>query len=450
MIITNKALPRRTFLRGVGATLALPVLDAMVPALAASSSIAANTPTRVGFVYVPNGMIMKQWTPTTLGTGFELSPIMKSLAPFRDQMLVLSGLAHNNGVAWEGEGAGDHSRAGAVWLTGEHPKKTEGADLRAGISIDQIMAQEFRQHTQLGSLEMILDNNAVVGTCGSGYSCAYNNTLSWSTPNTPVPMENKPRAVFERLFGDLESTDASARQTRMFQERSLLDLVSQDVSRLFKALGAKDQAKLTEYLDSIRDIERRIEIAEKQSDRELPAVERPQGIPSTFTEHAKLMMDLQVLAYQTDMTRVITLMMGGEATTRVYHELGISEGYHPLSHHQKDSDKISQVLQIDKLHTEIFAYFLEKMRATPDGDGSLLDHSMIVYGSALADGNMHEHFDLPTLLVGGASGRIKGGSHIEYSQHTPMTNLYLTMLDKLGIQRERFGDSTGKLILPSV
>ena len=449
MIITNKALPRRTFLRGVGATLALPVLDAMVPALAASSSIAASTPTRVGFVYVPNGMIMKQWTPTTLGTGFELSPILKSLAPFQDQMLVLSGLAHNNGVAWAGEGAGDHSRAGAVWLTGEHPKKTEGADLRAGISIDQIMAQEFRKNTQLGSLEIGLDDRSVVGTCESGYSCAYQNTLSWSSPSTPVPMENRPRAVFERLFGDLESTDASARQARMFQERSLLDLVSQDVARLFKGLGLKDQAKLTEYLDSIRDIERRIQIAETQSDRELPSVERPQGIPSTFTEHAKLMMDLQVLAYQTDMTRVITLMMGREATTRVYHELGISEGYHPLSHHQKDPDKIEQVLKIDKLHTEIFAYFLEKMRATPDGDGSLLDHSMIVYGSALADGNMHEHFDLPTLLIGGASGRIKGGSHIQYSQHTPMTNLYLTMLDTVGIQRDRFGDSTGKLILPS-
>jgi len=451
MIITNKALPRRTFLRGVGAALALPVLDAMVPALAASSSIAANTPTRIGFAYVPNGMIMKQWTPSIVGAGYEMSPILKPLAPFQDQMLVLSGLAQNNGVAWAGEGAGDHQRAGAVWLTGEHPKKTEGADLRAGISIDQVMAQEFRQHTQLGSLEMILDDNFVVGTCGSGYSCAYQNTLSWSTPTTPVPMENRPRAVFERLFGDLESTDASARQTRIFQERSLLDLVSQDVSRLFKALGAKDQAKLTEYLDSIRDIERRIEISEKQADRELPAVERPQGgIPSTFTEHAKLMMDLQVLAYQTDMTRVVTVMMGREANTRVYHELGLSEGYHPLSHHQNDPDKVAKILKIDKLHTEVFAYFLEKMRATPDGDGNLLDHSMIVYGSALSDGNMHEHFDIPTLLVGGASGRIKGGSHIEYSQHTPMTNLYLTMLDKLGIQRERFGDSTGKLILPSV
>ena len=448
MIITNKALPRRTFLRGVGAVLALPVLDAMVPALSAAGKVAVSSPTRLSFVYVPNGVIMDQWTPAIQGAAYELPPILEPLAAFRDQMLVLSGLDHNNGVAREGEGGGDHSRSSAVWLTGAHPKKTEGADLRAGISVDQVVAREFRKHTQLASLEMALDDNAVVGTCETGYSCAYNNTLSWSSPNTPVPMENKPRAVFERLFGDLESTDTAARLARIRQEGSLLDSVAQDVARLTRGLGTKDRAKLTEYLDSIRDIERRIQIAEKQSDRELPSVERPVGVPSTFAEHAKLMMDLQVLAYQTDMTRVTTFMMGREATTRVYHELDIREGYHPLSHHQNDAAKIEQVTRIDILHTQIFAYFLEKMQSTPDGDGSLLDHSMIIYGSGLSDGNLHEHYDLPVLLVGGGSGRIQGGSHLQYSEHTPMSNLFLTLMDKLGIQQERFGDSTGKLVLP--
>ena len=448
MIITHKALPRRTFLRGVGAALALPVLDAMVPALSAASKLSVSSPTRLSFVYVPNGMIMDKWMPAIPGAAYELTPVLQPLAPFRDRMLVLSGLAHNNGVAWEGEGAGDHSRSSAVWLTGTHPKKTEGADLRAGISIDQVAAQELRKHTQLASLEMALDDNSMVGTCGSGYSCAYTNTLCWSSPSTPVPMENKPRAVFERLFGDLDSTDPEARRDRMRQEGSLLDSVAQEVARLVRGLGAKDRAKLTEYLDSIRDIERRIQIAEKQSDRELPSVERPVGIPSTFTDHAKLMMDLQVLAFQTDMTRVTTFMMGRESTTRVYQELGIREGYHPLSHHQNNAAKIEQVTKIDILHTQVFAYFLEKMQSTPDGDGSLLDHSMIVYGSGLSDGNLHEHHDLPVLLVGGGSGQIQGGSHLKYPRDTPMANLFLTLLDKLGIQRERFGDSTGRLALP--
>jgi len=448
MIITHKALPRRTFLRGVGAALALPVLDAMVPALSAASKLSVSSPTRLSFVYVPNGMIMDKWMPAIPGAAYELTPVLQPLAPFRDRMLVLSGLAHNNGVAWEGEGAGDHSRSSAVWLTGTHPKKTEGADLRAGISIDQVAAQELRKHTQLASLEMALDDNSMVGTCGSGYSCAYTNTLCWSSPSTPVPMENKPRAVFERLFGDLDSTDPEARRDRMRQEGSLLDSVAQEVARLVRGLGAKDRAKLTEYLDSIRDIERRIQIAEKQSDRELPSVERPVGIPSTFTDHAKLMMDLQVLAFQTDMTRVTTFMMGRESTTRVYQELGIREGYHPLSHHQNNAAKIEQVTKIDILHTQVFAYFLEKMQSTPDGDGSLLDHSMIVYGSGLSDGNLHEHHDLPVLLVGGGSGQIQGGSHLKYPRDTPMANLFLTLLDKLGIQREWFGDSTGRLALP--
>ncbi len=448
MIITRKSLPRRTFLRGIGATLALPLLDSMVPAMAAAPSIAS--PTRLSFVYVPNGMIMDQWTPAALGSHYESPKILEPLAPFRDDMLVLSGLAHNTGWALEGEGPGEHARASATFLTGVHPKKTEGADLRAGISIDQIVAREFRQHTQLASLEIALDSTEVVGTCDTGYSCAYSNTLCWRSPTTPVPMENKPRAVFERLFGDSDTTDPAERRARQRKDRSILDLVTQDVARLLTQLGPKDRAKLTEYLDSIRDIERRIQIAEDQSARELPSLERPVGVPPTFTAHCKLMMDLQVLAFQTDMTRVITFMMGREQNTRVYDELGIKDAYHPLSHHQNNPSKVAQVLEIDILHSQMFAYFLERMRSTPDGDGTLLDHSMIVYGSSLSDGNLHLHYNLPLLLAGGGSGQIKGGRHIRYPDDTPTTNLFLTLLDKLKIPLENLGDSTGRLDLLSV
>ena len=447
MIITKKALPRRTFLRGIGATMALPLLNSMVPALAASPTTAAQSPTRLSFVYVPNGMIMDQWTPAAVGSHYQLTKIMEPLAPFRDDMLLLSGLAHNTGWALEGEGPGEHARASATFLTGVHPKKTEGADLRAGTSIDQIVAREFGKHTQLASLELALDSTEVVGTCDTGYSCAYSNTLCWSSPTAPVPMENKPRAVFERLFGDSDTTDPAQLRARRQRDRSILDLVTQDVSRLLKRLGSKDRAKLTQYLDSIRDIERRIQIAEQQPARELPSLERPVGIPSTFTAHCKLMMDLQVLAFQTDMTRVITFMMGREQNTRVYDELGIQDSYHPLSHHQNNPVKVAQVLQIDILHSQMFAYFLEKMRSTPDGDGSLLDHSIIVYGSSLSDGNLHVHNDLPILLVGGGAGQIKGGRHLRYPDDTPTANLFLTLLDKLEIPLENFGDSTGRLEL---
>ncbi|MEE2822054.1 MAG: DUF1552 domain-containing protein [Acidobacteriota bacterium] len=446
MIITKKALPRRTFLRGIGATMALPLLDSMVPALVATPLV-SQAPPRLSFVYVPNGVIMDQWTPATLGHNYKLPPILEPLAPFRDDMLVLSGLAHNTGWALEGEGPGEHARASATFLTGVHPKKTEGADLRAGISVDQIVAKEFRQHTQLASLELALDSTEVVGTCDTGYSCAYSNTLCWSSPTTPVPMENKPRAVFERLFGDSDSTDPDERRSRLRKNRSILDLVTQDVARLLQQLGPKDRSKLGEYLDSIRDIERRIQIAEDQSSRELPSVERPVGVPPTFTGHCKLMMDLQVLAFQTDMTRVITFMMGREQNTRVYNELGIKDAYHPLSHHQNDPTKIAQVLEIDILHSQMFAYFLEKMRSTPDGDGSLLDHSMIVYGSSLSDGNLHVHNDLPILLIGGGAGPINGGRHIRYPDDTPTTNLFLTLLDKLDIPLDQFGDSNKQLDL---
>ncbi len=450
MIITKKALPRRTFLRGIGATLALPLLDSMVPALAASPLAGTQSPTRLSFVYIPNGVIMDEWTPSTLGSNYELTSILEPLAPFRDDMLVLSGLAHRTGRAYDGEGPGDHARASATFLTGVHPRRTEGADLRSGTSIDQIVAREFRKHTQLASLEVALDSTEVVGTCDTGYSCAYSNTLCWSSPTTPVPMENKPRAVFERLFGDSDSSDPAQLHARMQEEGSILDFVTRDVARLLMQLGRKDQAKLTEYLDSIRDIERRIQIAEGQLDRELPSLERPVGVPPTFTEHCKLMTDLQVLAFQTDMTRVMTFMMGREQNTRVYDELGIKDAYHPLTHHQSDPTKIAKVHKIDILHSQMFAYFLEKMRSTPDGDGSLLDHSMIVYGSSLSDGNFHLHYDLPILLAGGGSGQLKGGRHIRYPEDTPMTNLFLTLLDKLDIPLENLGDSNGRLDLLTI
>ena len=450
MIITRKALPRRAFLRGIGTTLALPLLDSMVPALAASPLAGTQSPTRLSFVYVPNGMIMDRWTPTTLGSNYDLPTILGPLSSFKDDMLVISGLAHNTGWALEGEGPGEHARASATFLTGVHPKKTEGADLRAGTSIDQIVARDFRQHTQLASLEVALDSTDVVGTCDTGYSCAYSNTLCWSSPTTPVPMENKPRAVFERLFGDSDSSDPAQLHARMQEEGSILDFVTRDVARLLMQLGRKDQAKLTEYLDSIRDIERRIQIAEGQLDRELPSLERPVGVPPTFTEHCKLMTDLQVLAFQTDMTRVMTFMMGREQNTRVYDELGIKDAYHPLTHHQSDPTKIAKVHKIDILHSQMFAYFLEKMRSTPDGDGSLLDHSMIVYGSSLSDGNFHLHYDLPILLAGGGSGQLKGGRHIRYPEDTPMTNLFLTLLDKLDIPLENLGDSNGRLDLLTI
>jgi hypothetical protein len=443
MMIFKKVVPRRTFLRGAGAALALPLLDSMVPAFASSMG---KSPVRMGLIYVPMGIIMDKWTPATEGAGFQMTEILKPLTPFRNQLLVLSGLAHNMGVAHEGEGVGDHARASAVFLTGAHPKKTEGADLRAGISIDQIAAAELGKETQLASLELGLDSNEVVGLCDTGYSCAYTNTISWRSATAPMPMENKPRAVFERLFGDSNSTEPSERIARLQEQRSILDFVKRDTSQLLTGLGTGDRLKLTEYMDSVRDVERRIQMAEEQPSKGLPSFERPVGVPEKFSEHAKLMFDLQVLAYQTDLTRVATFMIGQEGNARVYDELGISDSYHPLTHHQKDPEKIEKVIKIDILHTQMLAYLLEKMRATPDGDGSLLDHSMIVYGSALSDGNLHEHNNTPTLLLGGGGG-LKGGQHLRYEVDTPTANLYLTMLDKIGIHMKSFGDSTGRIEL---
>ena len=445
MMVFKRSMPRRTFLRGAGVVLGLPLLDAMFPAFAAAQDTAR--PLRLSFVYVPQGIIMDKWTPTAEGAAFEFPPIMAPLAPFRDRLLVLSGLAHDNATAQDGEGAGEHARASAVFLTSVHPKKTEGLDFRAGISLDQIVAEEFGKHTQLASLETGVDANEVVGQCDCGYSCAYINTLCWRTPTTPIPMENQPRAVFERLFGDSDSTNPAERRDRIEEDRSILDFLSEDVGRILPTIGPSDRSKLTEYFDAIRDIERRVQMAETQSGRELPTVERPIGIPETFSEHVKLLMDLQILALQTDLTRVSTFMMGRESNPRVYSELGISDSYHPLTHHQHDPAKIAKCIQIDTLHTKLLAYFLDKLRSTHDGDGSLLDHTMLIYGSAISDGNMHLHYDLPILFVPPKASRIKAGRHVRYPSHTPVANLYLTVLDTLGIRLSSFGDSTGRLEL---
>ena len=445
MIVTKKSLPRRTFLRGIGTTLALPLLDAMVPAFAATRNTAAKPICRTAFVYVPNGIIMDRWTPATEGAGFEFTPILKPLAAYRDRLLVLSGLAHVNGRPL-GDGPGDHARAGATFLTGVHPKKTEGVDIHAGISVDQIAAKELGKRTQLSSLELTLEQTGLVGGCDSGYSCAYTNTISWRTPTTPMPMEANPRAVFERLFGDGDSTDPAARLARAQEDRSILDSVREDVARLEPGLGSRDRGKLTDYLEAIRDLERRIQMAEQQSaTTELPVVQRPIGIPASFEDHAKLMFDLQTIAFQADLTRIISCMIGREGSNRAYRAIGVPDPHHGISHHQNDQGKIAKLIKINTHHVEMLAYFLEKLRSTPDGDGNLLDHSMIVYGSSLADGNMHTHEDLPVLLLGGGAGQIQSGRHIRYPKETPMTNLYMSMLDKMGVPSEKIGDSTGKV-----
>jgi hypothetical protein len=447
MIVTRKALPRRTMLKGLGVTLALPLLDAMAPALSRAANTVASPGNRLSTVYLPNGIMMDKWTPAKEGADFALQPIMEPLAPFRQHMTVISGLAHNAGRALAGENTGDHARAGASYLNGVHPRKTEGADTEAAVSMDQIAAAELGKDTQFASLELCVDSPELLGQCEAGYSCAYMNSICWRTPTTPMPMEDRPRQVFERLFGDSDSTDPAVRLRRFEQDRSILDSVSAKAKRLNAELGASDRVKLNEYLEAIRDVERRVQTAEEQSARELPTIERPAGVPETFTDHAKLMFDLQVLAFQTDLTRVITFMMGREFGGRTYREIGIPEGYHSLTHHMYNPVKIAKVIQIQTYHAKHFAYYLDRLRSTPDGDGSLLDHMTILYGGGISDGNAHLHDNLPVVLMGGASGKIKPGLHRRYPKDTPLTNLLLTMLDTTGVHRDRLGDSTGRLDL---
>ena len=446
MIITKKCLPRRTVLRGLGASLALPLLDGMMPAFAAIRNTAANPVRRFGAIYVPNGVEMRAWTPTAPpGTALELSPVLQPLAQVVEQVNVLTGLADNVAIPREGEGVGDHARAASTWLTGVHVKKTEGADIRAGTSLDQIVAQAFGKETQLASLELAIDSVEVLGACDQGYSCAYVNTIAWRTPTTPLPMENSPRAVFERLFGATDSTDLQSRLARIRQDRSILDFVTDEANGLNRALGAGDQLKLAQYLDAVRDVERRIQKAEEQSDRDIPVVEQPVGIPGTFEEHCRLMFDLLTLAYQTDLTRVSTFMFGKEVSGRSFPEIGVPGGHHGYSHHQNDPENLAMLAKVNTHHISQFAYFLEKLQSIPDGDGSLLDHSLFLYGSGISDGNLHFHLDLPTVLAGGGGGHVNGGRHLRYASETPLSNLHMSVLDKLGLPVETFGDSTGTL-----
>jgi hypothetical protein len=442
MIVTKKAVPRRTVLRGIGATLALPLLDAMVPALAAARNTSVKPPLRFGTVYVPNGIMMENWTPAAEGTSFEFSPILRPLEPFRDRMLVVSGLSHR---LKPGDADGVHARASTRFLTDISPKSTEGSDLEAGISLDQIAARELGRYTQLASLEVGLESMESAGACDVGFSCAYTNTVSWRSATTPLPMEHNPRAVFERLFGDSGTTDPKVRLARIKEDRSLLDSVTDKIAGLRRGLGERDRSKLTEYLDAVRDVERRIQKAEEQNTRELTVVEQPAGVPGTFEEHAKLMFDLQVLAYQSDLTRVITFMIGREFSGRTYPEIACPEAHHPTSHHTGDPAKLAKLTRINTFHTTLFAYYLKKLQETSDGDGSLLDHVMIVYGAGMSDGNSHSPVNLPILLVGGGAGKVRGGRHLKYSGDTPLANLHTTLLDKLGVPIDKLGNSTGEL-----
>jgi hypothetical protein len=449
MIITRKCLPRRSFLRGMGATLALPLLDGMVPALTALQKTAASPACRLGVVYLPNGMNIWKWTPGTEGAAFALTPILAPLAPYRDRLLVLSGMSNKEADGVSGEGGGDHSRGQAAFLTGVHAKKTQGPDFQAGVSMDQIAAKELGRATQLASLELALESNDLVGGCEIGLSCAYTGTISWRSPTTPVPMEVDPRAVFERLFGATDSTDPRGRLERINTERSILDSVSDDLAWLQKGLGPGDRTKLDDYLEAVRDVERRIQKSEEQSDKSFPVVQQPSGIPASFEEHITLMFDLMALAYQTDLTRVSTFMVGREQSTRTYPEIGVPEPHHPVSHHQQRPEYLDKLAKINILHMKMFASFLEKLRSTPDGDGTLLDNVMILYGAGLSNPDDHNHHDLPILLAGGGAGRIKGGRHIKCPLDTPLANLHLTLLAKMGVPVEHFGDSTGHIELVS-
>ena len=439
-MVTKKHLPRRTFLQGVGATIALPYLDAMTPAFAA----AEKPVTRAAFVYTANGIIMNDWTPAETGSNFAISKTLKPIETFRDQTVVVSGLAHRNGEAL-GDGPGDHARAGASWLTGAHPKKTQGADIRNGQSIDQLLAQQIGQTTPLPSLEIGLQDVRMVGGCDSGYSCAYSNTISWSSPTTPLPYETNPRRVFERLFGDGDTTDPEARAIQLRQNRSLLDFVLQDTQRLAPKLGASDRSKLSDYLDSVREVERRIQNVEQREGAELPTLDRPEGIPPSFEDHVKIMSDLIAIAFQADLTRVVTFMYSREGGNRAYPSIGVPDAHHGLSHHQNDPVRKARLQQIDQYHVEMFSYLLGKLRDSQDDTGSLLDNSLVLFGSSLSDSNAHLHDNLPTVLVGGGSGKLKGGKHLRVPDGSPMTNMLLSIADGLDVPLEEFGDSTGHL-----
>ena len=437
MIITKKALPRRTFLRGVGATLALPLLDAMIPAATSWAKTPAKPVRRLGFVFMPMGCDHTRWTPPgeTLN---QLSPILSSLEPVKNQVTVISNLELQNAYP------GSHATSNSAFLSAAKAKLTESTDYYLGTTVDQIAAQNIGQDTQLPSLELAMDFLQVVGQCDNGYACAYQNNLSWSSPTTPVPAEAHPRIVFESLFG--EGGTAAERRAALRKKASLLDSFNDDIRRLQRALGPGDRAKVSHYLDTVREVERRIQKAEAASaDNPLPDLDRPVGVPAAYADHARLMFDLQVLALQGDVTRVITFQLARETSNRTYPEIGVPDPHHPLSHHGNDPEKIARMAKINQFHVSLFSEYLQKLRATPDGEGNLLDHSLILYGSGIGNPNVHDHTNLPIIVAGGSATGLKGNRHIKYAEHTPLANLHLTLLDKVGVHLDKFADSTGKM-----
>jgi hypothetical protein len=435
MIITKKALPRRTFLRGMGAAVALPLLDAMVPALAATP---VRPVRRLGYVFIPMGSDINRWTPPGEGTLAELSPILKPLEPWKDHLTVVTNMELRNAYP------GTHATSNSAYLSCAKAKLTESTDYYLGTTVDQIAAQEIGQGTQLPSLELGLDLLDVVGQCDDGYACVYQNNLSWSSPTTPLPYEAHPRLVFERLFGEGGSVEE---RTRTLQKKaSLLDRVRRDIQRLQKELGTSDRTKVDQYLDSVREVERRIQGAEQgAAENPMPDMERPIGVPTSYADHARLMFDLQVLALQADITRVISFQLARETSTRSYSEIGVPEPHHPLTHHGNDAEKVAKVAKINQFHVSLFAYLVEKLKETPDGDGSLLDHSMYLYGSGMGNPNAHDHINLPIMVAGGGGGKLKGGRHVRYADPTPLANLHLTLLEKAGVRMQSFADSQGKV-----
>jgi hypothetical protein len=436
-IITGKALARRTVLRGMGTALALPLLDSMVPVFSMVGNAAAQPIHRFQTFYVPNGMAMPYWEVKDEGSNFELSPILEPLAPFKNQMLVLSGLQATWVVA--------HAGAAGSFLTGiTHGGRNE-VEILADVSVDQLIARELGKQTQLGSLELSLDATQNAGACTANLSCVYTHTISWRGPKQPLPMEYNPRAVFERLFGDSGSTGRAAREARMQQRKSILDAVTERLADVKREIGWQDKGKVDEYTESVRDVERRIQMAEAQRDMELPVMDQPQGAPPVFEDHLALMLDLQILAFRTDLTRVITFMLSKEQSARPYPQIGVPEAHHPLSHHNNDPEKVEKMSKINRYHAELFAKYLAKLRATPDGDGSLLDHMTILYGGGISNSTQHSGANLPVLLLGGGAGRLKGGRHLSYTDKPWMANLLVTLMDKFGLPIEKIGGSTGKL-----
>ena len=442
MIVIKKGMSRRTVLRGLGTAVALPLLDAMVPALTAVANTPAKGVRRLSVVYHPNGVIYDKWLPKGVGAEFEFSPVLSPLEPFRDKLLVVTGLSSHQAEAL-GDGGGDHSRASGTYLTGVHVRKSDSI-VENGVSMDQIAAKALERETQLSSLQLTVDDNSLVGSCDIGYSCAYSSTLSWLTPTMPLMAESNPRVVFERLFGSSDSSDPRVRASRLRQDRSILDSVTDRVKQLQRKLGPTDNTKVNDYLESLRDVERRIQKAEEQSATKVPDVEQPAGIPEGFEPHVQLLYDLQLLAYQSDLTRVITFMYGREQSGRPYPQIGITEPHHQLTHHQNDPAKMEKCTKIQTYHVKLFADYLEKLRKTPDGDGSLLDHVIILYGGGISNSDRHTHGPLPTLVLGGGAGTVKGGRHVVYPENTPLTNLQLTLLNMMGLPAEKLGDSTGQ------